>query len=44
LDDALEAVKVRNASAHRLLVADLRPFFKWAKKRVPCHGVGFKRM
>jgi integrase len=30
----LEAVKVRNVSAHRLLFADLRPFFKWAKKRI----------
>ena len=35
LEETLEAVKVRNASAHRLLFADLRPFFKWAKKRVP---------
>ncbi len=35
LEEALETVKVRNGSAHRLLFADLRPFFKWAKKRVP---------
>ena len=34
LEETLETVKVRNASAHRLLFADLRPFFKWAKKRV----------
>jgi integrase len=32
---ALDAVKKRNTSAHRMLFADLRPFFKWAKKRVP---------
>jgi integrase len=31
----LDKVKKRNTSAHRMLFADLRPFFKWAKKRVP---------
>ena len=35
LDNTLEKVRYRNASAHRLLFADLRPFFKWAKKRIP---------
>ncbi len=35
VEETLETVKVRNSSAHRLLFADLRPFFKWAKKRVP---------
>jgi integrase len=33
--EALDGVKQRNSSAHRALFADLRPFFKWAKKRVP---------
>jgi integrase len=35
IEEALETVKRRNVSAHRLLFADLRPFFKWAKKRIP---------
>ncbi len=35
LEEVLDTVKSRNASAHRLLFADLRPFFKWAKKRIP---------
>lgn len=33
LQEMFDNVKKRNASAHRLLFADLRPFWKWAKKR-----------
>jgi hypothetical protein len=33
LENELDKVKSRNASAHRLIFADMRPFFKWAKKR-----------
>jgi integrase len=35
LQNVLDMVKQRNVSAHSLLFKDLRPFFKWAKKRVP---------
>ncbi len=35
IDAVLEKARSRSVGAHRLLFSDLRPFFKWAKKRVP---------
>lgn len=35
LIEMFDTVRQKNASRHSLLFRDLRPFFRWAKKRVP---------